>query len=216
MKQNPIGWVITLIGLAYSAYTMFSKKQEEATTAEGEFQEATKKSGDELRTYMSVLQRTESGTTSHRKALEKINAMCQEYNKTLLDENSTLDQQKAKYEELTRAVQSATAEKIKAKYVEQAMSELTESQNNATDKLKDRAGKAGYKQKTGTKWDRATGDYVDSYTEYASENIRNASGAVWDAVEAMALESANKLKDLTGSAYNEAFNKSLQIGRAHV
>lgn len=61
----------------------------------------------------SVLQNAEKGTKTHKDAIEKINAICKEYNKTLLDENATLDIQKLKYEELTAAIQNNTAEKSK-------------------------------------------------------------------------------------------------------
>lgn len=40
-----------------------------------------------------------------------MNAICKEYNKTLLDENATIDEQKLKYAELTAAIQQTTAEK---------------------------------------------------------------------------------------------------------
>lgn len=159
----------------------------------------------------AVLQNTEKGTQTHKNTIEKINAVCKQYNKTLLDENATLDLQRLKYEELTTAIQQTTAEKIKAKYTEQAMQELVQSQTDALDKLKENAEDATYKEIQEVMETTPEGVTVmmNKVVDVASSSIRGASGALWDAVESMAVESANQLKGLTGQAYTDAFNNSL-------
>jgi hypothetical protein len=212
MMSNPIGWVMGLIGaLLVSVITLFTGKQKEATTATGEFQDTTKKEIDDLNLLFAVLQNTEKGTQTHKNTIEKINAVCKQYNKTLLDENATLDLQRLKYEELTTAIQQTTAEKIKAKYTEQAMQELVQSQTDALDKLKENAEDATYKEIQEVMETTPEGVTVmmNKVVDVASSSIRGASGAVWDAVESMAVESANQLKGLTGQAYTDAFNNSL-------
>ena len=211
MMSNPIGWVLGLIGALVSVITLFTGKQKEATTATGEFQDTTKKEIDDLNLLFAVLQNTEKGTQTHKNTIEKINAVCKQYNKTLLDENATLDLQRLKYEELTTAIQQTTAEKIKAKYTEQAMQELVQSQTEALDKLKENAEDATYKEIQEVMETTPEGVTVmmNKVVDVASSSIRGASGAVWDAVESMAVESANQLKGLTGQAYTDAFNNSL-------
>ena len=211
MMSNPIGWVMGLIGALVSIITLFTGKQKEATTATGEFQDTTKKEIDDLNLLFAVLQNTEKGTQTHKNTIEKINAVCKQYNKTLLDENATLDLQRLKYEELTTAIQQTTAEKIKAKYTEQAMQELVQSQTDALDKLKENAEDATYKEIQEVMETTPEGVTVmmNKVVDVASSSIRGASGAVWDAVESMAVESANQLKGLTGQAYTDAFNNSL-------
>lgn len=211
MMSNPIGWVMGLIGALVSVITLFTGKQKEATTATGEFQDTTKKEIDDLNLLFAVLQNTEKGTQTHKNTIEKINAVCKQYNKTLLDENATLDLQRLKYEELTTAIQQTTAEKIKAKYTEQAMQELVQSQTEALDKLKENAEDATYKEIQEVMEITPEGVTVmmNKVVDVASSSIRGASGAVWDAVESMAVESANQLKGLTGQAYTDAFNNSL-------
>ncbi len=211
MMSNPIGWVLGLIGALVSVITLFTGKQKEATTATGEFQDTTKKEIDDLNLLFAVLQNTEKGTQTHKNTIEKINAVCKQYNKTLLDENATLDLQRLKYEELTTAIQQTTAEKIKAKYTEQAMQELVQSQTEALDKLKENAEDATYKEIQEVMETTPEGVTVmmNKVVDVASSSIRGASGAVWDVVESMAVESANQLKGLTGQAYTDAFNNSL-------
>lgn len=210
MMSNPIGWVIGLIGALVSVITLFTGKQKEATTAT-EFQDTTKKEIDDLNLLFAVLQNTEKGTQTHKNTIEKINAVCKQYNKALLDENATLDLQRLKYEELTTAIQQTTAEKIKAKYTEQAMQELVQSQTDALDKLKENAEDATYKEIQEVMETTPEGVTVmmNKVVDVASSSIRGASEAVWDAVESKAVESANQLKGLTGQAYTDAFNNSL-------
>lgn len=209
MMTNPIGWVIGLVGALVSALTLFSGSEDEATDAMGEFQDTTKKEIDNLNLLFSVLQNTENGTKTHKDAIEKINAICKEYNKTLLDENATLDIQRVKYEELTAAIQNNTAEKIKAKYTEQAMQEMIQSQTDALEELKKAAKDATYKDIQETMQYDGAWVSVSKVVDVDARSIQQATGAVWEAVESMSTEAAERLKGLTGEAYTEAFNQSL-------
>lgn len=209
MMSNPIGWVIGLVGALVSALTLFSGTEEEATDAMGEFQDTTKKEIDSLNLLFSVLQNTEKGTKTHKDAIEKINAICKEYNKTPLDDNATLDIQKLKYEELTAAIQNNTAEKIKAKYTEQAMQEMIQSQTDALEELKKAAKDATYKDIQETMQYDGAWVSVSKVVDVDARSIQQATGAVWEVVESMSTDAAERLKGLTGEAYTDAFNQSL-------
>lgn len=205
MMSNPIGWILGLVGALVSVLTLFKSKEEEATDAMGEFQDTTRKEIDNLELLFAVLQNSDRGTKTHKDTIEKVNAVCKEYNKTLLDENATLAEQKTKYEELTTAIQNATAEKIRAKYAEQALQKANEERNKALKELKENAEEASYYSHT--TYSPTTGGSYSTYID--SKNIQNASAAVWDAVEAEAIQSANDLKELSGEAYTQAFNQAL-------
>lgn len=211
MMSNPIGWVLGLIGALVSVFTLFKSKEDDATDAMGEFNNTTKDEINNLNVLFTILSNTERGTQTHSKTIEKINAICKEYNKTLLDENATLDVQKIKYEELSQAIQETTAEKIKAKYAEKALQEQIEESNKSLDKLKNDASKAKYQKVELTAIDAGDGKTIQGYgvVDYNSQNIRNASAAVWEMVEADAMEAANHLQALTGDAYTAAFDKAL-------
>ena len=204
MKANPLGWILSIVGLVASAFTMFRKRTDESTTAAQEFTARTKTELDTLKMYYSVLQNTEAGTRSHTEALNKINGMCKEYNTTLLKENSTLEEQKKRYDELTKAIQNTTAEKIKAKHIEEINQAASETESSALKDLEKQAGRAKYVQST-TSVQSSAGAYTQ--TNFAnSQNIRNASGAFWELVEAETMDRAAKLKQLTGEEYGKAFN----------
>ena len=208
MKSNPIGWILSLVGMLVSALTLFKSSEEEATDAMGEFQDTTKKQIDNLDLLFAILRNTEKGTKTHGDAIRKVNAICKEYNKTLLDENATIDEQKLKYAELTAAIQQTTAEKIKAKYVEQELQEyLEKSDENYANFIKN-LGNASYDTgKTKTVTNRSTGG--DSYEVpiyEASENIRNMGGAVQEAIRSQIEDNAKLLASMSGDAFTKQYN----------
>lgn len=208
MKSNPVGWILSLVGMLVSALTLFKSSEEEATDAMGEFQDTTKKQIDNLDLLFAILRNTEKGTKTHGDAIRKVNAICKEYNKTLLDENATIDEQKLKYAELTAAIQQTTAEKIKAKYVEQELQEyLEKSDENYANFIKN-LGNASYDTgKTRTVTNRSTGG--DSYEVpiyEASENIRNMGGAVQEAIRSQIEDNAKLLASMSGDAFTKQYN----------
>lgn len=206
MMSNPIGWILGLVGALVSVFTLFKSKEDDATDSMGEFNKSTKEEINNLDVLFTILANTERGTQTHSKTIEKINSICKDYNKTLLDENATLEDQKLKYQELTRAVQETTAEKIRAKATEKALMEQQESNENSLKKLQKAARKADSSE-TITTTSYTTGT---SYTSnLAATNIRKASAAVWEAVESDALEAAKRLQGLTGEAYTKAYNEVL-------
>mgnify|MGYP001034540260 FL=1 len=211
MMSNPIGWILGLVGALVSVFTLFRSKEEETTDAMGEFNKTTKDEINNLDVLFTILSNTERGTQTHRQTIEKINTVCKEYNKTLLDENATLDIQKLKYEELSQAIQETTAEKIKAKYAEIALQEQIEASNKSLDKLKSAVSSASYTKIELTALDSGDGKFIQGYgaVEHQSQNIRNASAAVWEMVETDAMEAAKRLQSLTGDAYTAAFNQVL-------
>lgn len=197
MKANPLGWILSIVGLVVSAITLFTGKTKEAKTAQGEFQDSTRKQTEELDTMMAVLEHTTEGANSHKKAIDKINALCKEYNVTLLEENSTLEDQRKKYQELTKAIQENTAEKIKAKYTEQAAQDRSERDTEALEDLKKRTGKFKNYE---------VSEYGEGYW-YSVKEIQGASDALFELIEADAKQAADKLRGLTGEEYTKTYNE---------
>jgi len=208
MMSNPIGWITTAIGAVISVLTLFGSKEEETETVMGEFQDTTQKEIDRLNTLRAIIETTTSTSKAHKDALEKINEICKQYNSTLMEENDTLDDQKQKYDELKAKIQETTAEKIKAKYAEQAMKDATEDNAESLQKLKDAAEDAQYVMQEGF-YDPQSDIYTPPMMA-AAENIRNASGAVWEAVEAEVSEKAADLAKKSGDEYNKALEDALE------
>lgn len=197
MKTNPIGWILTLVGALVSVITLFASSQDEATDAMGEFQDTTKKEIDNLNMLMAVLKNTEAGTKAHKQALEKLNAILQDYNKELVTESTTVQELKGKYDELTIAINESAAARIKAKYIEQIQNEQSEKQDGAKDDFK-----KGIRNTTRvSSKDTIFGDFM-SYDDV--EGLKNLSDATFDLIEAYVKTQAEELKKLSGDEYSKA------------
>lgn len=201
IKANPLGWLLTIAGAVYSVFTMFSSKTKETNDTISEFGDETEKVISHLNLYFSVLQNTDKETKTHKEALEKINALCQEYNKTLLDENATLEIQKLKYQELTKAIQETTAQKILAKSTEKATESLVEKNDEYYNSWNSWTKRAVY-------WKATSEDGESGYT-VAAPNIRKMSDEVKQAVRALIEESAQELAKMSQSEFDEEFPKKL-------
>ena len=207
MAANPIGAVISAIGIVISLFTLFKGKTEEETDAMKEFEDGTKKVTDKLDLYYTILQQSEQGSKTHKEMLEKVNEVCKEYNTTLLDENDTLQEQEKKYLKVKAAIQATTAEKIKAKYVEKEMTELENKSNDNYDSFDTRLNYAEYKTGTYHKVDDGFGNEVKVYATKAAENIQNMAPEIREAVRSLVEAGAKELATLSGDDFTRKYNE---------
>lgn len=208
MAANPIGAVISAIGIVISLFTLFKGKTEEETDAMKEFEDGTKKVTDKLDLYYTILQQSEQGSKTHKEMLEKVNEVCKEYNTTLLDENDTLQEQEKKYLKVKAAIQATTAEKIKAKYVEKEMTELENKSNNNYDSFDTRmnnleAGTGTYHTVTS----RSYGESNEVEITKAATNIQNMAPEIREAVRSLVEAGAKELATLSGDDFTKKYNE---------
>jgi len=78
MLANPIGWLVTIIGMAVSAVTLFSDKEEEITEATGTLSNATKKATKEFNDQAAKVD-------ALRKIIDDSNISYEQRNKALVE-----------------------------------------------------------------------------------------------------------------------------------
>lgn len=208
MTANPLGAILSIVGLLISAFTLFGKKTEEEKDTMNEFEDSTKRVTDKLDLYFAILSRSNKDSKTHKEMLEKINEVCKEYNSTLLEENDTLEQQRKKYLEVKDAIQATTAEKIKAKRVEEEMNKLNEKSDNNYDSFGDRMDNLQYD--TGRKRTITNMSHGETYevaiTE-AAENIQNMAPEIKEAVRSLVEAGAKELATLSGDDFTRKYNE---------
>jgi hypothetical protein len=208
MAANPIGAVISAIGLVISLFTLFKGKTEEETDTMNEFKDSTRKATEKLDLYYTILKQTDKGNKTHKDMLEKVNEICKEYNTTLMKENDTLDEQKRKYLEVKAAIQSTTAEKIKAKRTEEEMNKLNENSDNNYDSFDTRMNHLRYrtgKKKTIT--NTGHGETYEVEITEAAENIQNMAPEIKEAVRSLVEAGAKELATLSGDDFTKKYNE---------
>lgn len=208
LRANPFGWLLTIIGAVWSLITMFSNDTEKTTDVMEEFSEGTKKVTDKLDLYFAILSKAEKNGKTYRDMIAKINEICQEYNATLLDENATLKEQEARYLEVKAAVQATTAEKIKAKRIEEELNKLNEKGDTNYDSFETRLNNLQYRTgKTKTINDKKHGESYEVEIQEAAENIQNAAPEVREAIRSLVESGAQELAKLSGSEYTQKYNE---------
>nr|DAF89650.1 MAG TPA: Tape measure domain protein [Siphoviridae sp. ctCS019] len=208
MAANPIGAIISAIGIVMSLFTLFKGKTEEETDAMKEFEDGTKKVTDKLDLYYTILQQSEPGSKTHKEMLEKVNEVCKEYNSTLLDENDTLQEQEKKYLKVKAAVQATTAEKIKAKRVEEEMNTLNDNSDSNYDSFDTRMNNLQYG--TGEKrkiTNQGHGETYEVEITKAAENIQNMAPEIREAVRSLVEAGAKELATLSGDDFTKKYNE---------
>lgn len=207
MAANPLGAILSIVGLLISAFTLFGKKTEEEKDTMNEFEDSTKKVTDKLDLYFAILSRSNKDSKTHKEMVEKINEVCKEYNSTLLEENDTLEQQRKKYLEVKDAIQATTAEKIKAKRTEEEMNKLNENSNKNYDSFDTRLNYAEYKTDKYHTVDDGMGGEVKVYVTKAAENIQNMEPEIREAVRSLVEAGAKELATLSGDDFTRKYNE---------
>lgn len=208
MIANPFTAIITAATTLISVLMMFGQEEEETTKIQGEFNDAVADSYSKMNLWFSILKNSSSSSKEYKDALSKVNQLCEEHKVAILEENAALEAQIAKHDELIEAVERSTAAKLKAKYIEQEQTKLQSQQESRLEELISEAKDASFHRiEMSTVY---AGDiYTQAYqsVEHASENIRNATDALWASVQLRAVQGAEELATLTGSAYTEAHDK---------
>lgn len=208
MTANPLGAILSIVGLLISAFTLFGKKTEEEKDTMNEFEDSTKKVTDKLDLYFAILSRSNKDSKTHKEMMEKINEVCKEYNSTLLEENDTLEQQRKKYLEVKDAIQATTAEKIKAKRTEEEMNKLNENSDNNYDSFDTRMNNLQYgtgKKRTVT--NTGHGETYEVEITEAAENIQNMAPEIREAVRSLVEAGAKELATLSGDDFTRKYNE---------
>lgn len=208
MTANPLGAILSIVGLLISAFTLFGKKTEEEKDTMNEFEDSTKKVTDKLDLYFAILSRSNKDSKTHKEMMEKINEVCKEYNSTLLEENDTLEQQRKKYLEVKDAIQATTAEKIKAKRTEEEMNKLNGNSDNNYDSFDTRMNNLQYgtgKKRTVT--NTGHGETYEVEITEAAENIQNMAPEIREAVRSLVEAGAKELATLSGDDFTKKYNE---------
>lgn len=132
MAANPFGAILTLVGLVYSAFTMFSDSTDDATESMNKFGDTGEKQLANLEVLHSVLMNTTKGTGAYKKAFDELNEKLKEHNLATLDNNASVNDITAAYKRLTDAIKANNAETARAN----ALDDTKEGYANALDNLR--------------------------------------------------------------------------------
>lgn len=209
MKANPVGWIITLLGSAISLFSLFGKKEKEATDEQIGLANATKKASNEFSTQASkvdALQKTMREAnltyTERNKALLELKKNIPGYNAELTKEGKIINDNKVAIDKYLISLEKqiklkAAQEELEELYRQKRLKEKTRKANEAdVADAKRNLSAAEFSaslnsQKFSTSGMQSLSKGTDVATKSAKDNLNRANKA---------LASTNKeLKDIDDS-----------------
>lgn len=98
MKNNPVGWLVSLLGMALSAFTLFNRKEKESNETTLGLANATKRANEEFATQASevdalqkVMRDSNQTYDARNKALQKLKEIIPEYNAEITKEGTIIN-----------------------------------------------------------------------------------------------------------------------------
>ena len=141
IKANPLGWLISLIGMAVSAISLFSDKEEEATEETVSLANATQKATNEFNTQAAkvdalrkVMEDSEASYEQKQKAYKDLKAIIPEYNAELSKEGKIIRDNKKAIDDYLVSLEKqiklkAAQEELEAAYRKKRKLENTQKTN---------------------------------------------------------------------------------------
>ena len=127
MAANPLGAILSIIGLVYSAFTMFSDSTDDAAESMNKFGDTGEKQLSNLEVLHSVLMNTTKGTSAYKKAFDELNEKLKENNLKTLDNNASINDITDAYNRLTDAIKANNAETARANALDDTKEEYTKA-----------------------------------------------------------------------------------------
>lgn len=138
MKGNMIGIIISLLATAAVAIYQFTKRSNEATDAQKQFQGELLKEQRSLNNLFEALKRSGEGTENRRKLIKAVNETYGQYLPHLLTEKSSLDEINEAYKRINGSLQTQIALKVQNEATDKIVTSAVKDQAEALEGIRDR------------------------------------------------------------------------------
>lgn len=135
MVANPIGAILSLVGLLISAFTMLGDSEDDAAEGMDKFGESGGKQTGHLSALFGVLTAGTKGTNTYNKALEEVNKQLAEHNMALLGSESTMQDIEDAHKRITEAIKKQSAETEHANALQNIGDEYAKSLDDVAAKI---------------------------------------------------------------------------------
>lgn len=110
MVANPIGAILSLVGLLISAFTMLGDSEDDAADSMKKFGESGESQLSNLQMLVSVLQNTDHNINAYKKAFQELNAQLEEYGLNALQVGASAREVQEAMDKLTDAIKRQSGE----------------------------------------------------------------------------------------------------------
>lgn len=137
IMSNPIGLILGILTGAATAIGLFSSETSEAVTMSEKFGESAAKEISRLNTLTTTYNGLTEGTSTHKKVLEELNGILEEYGIAQIKEGDNINTVNAKREQAIELIKREGIERQRANNLDQGDQDYSSALSNARGTLKD-------------------------------------------------------------------------------
>lgn len=191
---NPWGFILGAIASIATAIGVFSSKTDKLTQMSEKFGESAAKQLDRINNLTLLMKGLTAGTATHKKAIEELNGILEEYGVAQIKEGDNIDAINAKRELAIELIKQEAIERQRANSIDTAMETYFTGLKEAQDELR-----AGLQE----------AQYYDDYVEmfFDLDEVQGNANAISDIIANHVQENLSLIANKTGDEYQEGLNK---------
>lgn len=192
VKANPLGLVLSVVAAAATAFSLFSSKSGEASEMTNKYGDSAAKTISRVETLTMTLKGLTAGTSTHKKVMQELNTILEDYGLQAIKEGDSIDMVNEKRAQAIELIKQEGVERQRANALEQG------AQNYAA-QLAD-AQKTLYSDLSGA---MTNGTFLLLDNKELQQNAAAISTIIGNVVEQNITEIAGK----TGEEYQQGLDK---------
>lgn len=119
VKANPLGLVLSVVAAAATAFSLFSSKSGEATEMTNKYGDSAAKTISRVETLTMTLKGLTAGTSTHKKVMQELNAILEDYGLKAIKEGDSIDVVNEKRAQAIELIKQEGVERQRANALEQ-------------------------------------------------------------------------------------------------
>ena len=119
VKANPLGLVLSVVAAAATAFSLFSSKSGEATEMTNKYGDSAAKTISRVETLTMTLKGLTAGTSTHKKVMQELNAILEDYGLQAIKEGDSIDAVNEKRAQAIELIKQEGVERQRANALEQ-------------------------------------------------------------------------------------------------
>lgn len=119
VKANPLGLVLSVVVAAATAFSLFSSKSGEATEMTNKYGDSAAKTISRVETLTMTLKGLTAGTSTHKKVMQELNAILEDYGLQAIKEGDSIDAVNEKRAQAIELIKQEGVERQRVNALEQ-------------------------------------------------------------------------------------------------
>ena len=193
IMSNPIGLILGVLAGAATAIGLFSSETSEAVTMSEKFGESAAKEISRLNTLATTYNGLTEGTSTHKKVLEELNGILEEYGIAQIKEGDNIDTVNAKREQAIELIKREAIERQRANNLDQGEQDYQKGVSDAQSEMAKQLESAMTSNSAG---------WVSANDEIR-KNAKAIQAIIGDAVR----ENISEIAGKTGDEYQKGLEK---------